>query len=112
MTEESRKLGENIQRVRIQKKITQKELAVRLNVSPQYISKVENGKSMSLTSMVKVARVLEVSPSCLLDETAKVDFEYDAEMQDLINACRNIHEKKLVLEMVKAGVQYLLQHRM
>jgi transcriptional regulator with XRE-family HTH domain len=67
MEKESIKLGNNLRKVRIEKHITQGDIARLLNVSRGYISKVENGKTNpTLSTITKLAKAVGVSTDELL----------------------------------------------
>ena len=53
-----KELGSRIKAARIQKGITQKEMAEQTGLSPRTISNLENGKDVSLTTVIEVAREL------------------------------------------------------
>lgn len=62
------KLGNNIRKYRKAKGYRQLDLAVALDVSEEYISRVENGlKSLSLRRLFKLADILEVKMTDLID---------------------------------------------
>ncbi len=68
--------NENLRTLRTQKGLTQEELAIRLNVVRQTISKWEKGLSVPDSEMlIKLADILEVSVSELLG--AKIEKEED-----------------------------------
>jgi len=68
MKNESIKLGNNLRKVRIEKHITQGDIARLLNVSRGYISKVENGKTNpTLSTIAKLAKAVGVSSNKLLE---------------------------------------------
>lgn len=61
------KFGENLKRYRKESKMSQKELAEKLNLSPQTISNYEKGiKNCSLDTLLKIADLFEVSTDDLL----------------------------------------------
>ncbi|MBT7556940.1 helix-turn-helix transcriptional regulator [Candidatus Woesearchaeota archaeon] len=67
MTETSKKLGENIKKLRVQKGMNQLELCRVLGVDTAYISNVENGKkNPTLKTVDKIAKVLKVDVNELL----------------------------------------------
>ena len=67
MTEASKKLGENIKKLRIQRGLNQQELCDLLGVDTAYLSNVENGKTNpTLRTVEKIAKVLNVSVNKLL----------------------------------------------
>ena len=62
-----KKLGENLKKLRFKKKLSQGELAKRLDVDRAYISNIENGRmNPTLSTLEKIARALGVSNSELL----------------------------------------------
>jgi transcriptional regulator with XRE-family HTH domain len=67
MKDESKKLGENLKRVRIKKDITQIEIARRLGVDRSFVSNIENGKNNpTLSTITSLAKVLDVPSTELL----------------------------------------------
>ena len=66
-------LNENLKAIRKSKGLSQEELAVKLNVVRQTISKWENGLSVPDSDMlIAISEALETSVSTLLGETAAV----------------------------------------
>jgi transcriptional regulator with XRE-family HTH domain len=60
-------IGQNIRRLRTDKNWTQEKLAVRSNLSPDYVNKLEMGRvNISLDSMDRLARALKLHVSELL----------------------------------------------
>lgn len=67
MKDSSKKLGENLKKIRINKNITQTELAEKLGVDKSFVSNLENGKNNpTLSTITNIAQALEVSPNELL----------------------------------------------
>jgi len=67
MQEISKKLGENLKKVRAKKKMSQGALARLLEVDKGYISNIENGKkNPTLATIQRLADALEISVSELL----------------------------------------------
>ena len=67
MQEISKKLGENLKRVRAKKKLSQGALARLLEVNKGYISNIENGnKNPTLATIQRLADALGVSADELL----------------------------------------------
>ena len=65
-------LSENIARFRRSKGYTQEELAGKLNLSPQAVSKWENGISEpTTTNLIALAKLFGVAPEDLLQEVQK-----------------------------------------
>lgn len=67
MKDDSKKLGENLKRIRTEKGITQIEVARRLNVDRSFVSNIENGKNNpTLSTITSLAKVLDVPSTELL----------------------------------------------
>ena len=91
-----KKIGERIRKLRIQRGISQIELARAIDVSQTHMRNIENGNTgISLWTAVKISRVLECSIDSFADEErynsenekaadAKIDIE------DLIKALKII----------------------
>lgn len=55
-------IGERIKKIRIEKKLTQEQLAWEANVDRTYMNHVENGrKNISVRSLEKIIKALDVS---------------------------------------------------
>ena len=83
-------LNENLKAIRNSKGLSQEELAVKLNVVRQTISKWENGLSVPDSDMlIAISEALETSVSTLLGETAAVpeagDLKAISEKLEIIN---------------------------
>ncbi|MCC8150542.1 MAG: helix-turn-helix domain-containing protein [Lachnospiraceae bacterium] len=67
-------LGSKMKTLRIQNNLTQAEVAAALNVTPGYISNVENNRTaMSLRILVYYAKLLNISLDSLI---GRIDSEY------------------------------------
>lgn len=67
MSRISIKLGQNLKKIRTQKKMSQGDMARTLGVDRGYISNIENGKkNPTLATIDKLAKVLGVSADELL----------------------------------------------
>lgn len=79
------KVGKHIQFLRKEKGMTQAQLADRLNISYQAVSKWEIGVSLPDTSLlVDIAMVLETSIDCILNEGEKImQFEKRVAVKDI-----------------------------
>lgn len=61
ITNNDRRLGRNIRRLRRKDKLTQEQLAEKVKVTPKYIQYIESAKRIpSLKLLYKIARVLGV----------------------------------------------------
>lgn len=61
------KLGQNLRKLRLKKKMSQVDLATALNVDRAYISNIENGRmNPTLSTLEKIAGALGISMSELV----------------------------------------------
>lgn len=97
--EEFDNLGSQIKELRIKMKLTQAEVANALNVTPGYISNVENNRTaMSLRILMYYARLMNISLDSLI---GRVEPEYkttalDNELLELISDMDNTKKSKLI----------------
>ena len=67
VTAVSKKIGQNIRRIRERKGITQEQLALNAGLNRAYIGYIERGeRNPSTDTLVKIAKALKVSPKDLL----------------------------------------------
>lgn len=65
-----KKIGAKIVYYRKIRNLTQEELAEKVGITPQYLSRIENGgysKNVSLSTLMKIAGVLDVTISQLME---------------------------------------------
>lgn len=75
---DNKKIGSCIKKIRMQKGISQIELAKAIDVSQTHMSNIENGNAgLSLWTAVKIARVL----NCSIDQFADEDRYDDSDKQ-------------------------------
>ena len=93
-------LNENIKRIRKSKGLSQEELAIKLNVVRQTVSKWENGLSVPDSSMLIIlANELDTTVSELLGEPTTDDLKILSEKLEVINlqlAKRSITKVKTI----------------
>ena len=71
-----------IQKYRIARRLTQENLAEKVDLSVSYISEIENGKKRpSLKTLEKIAAALEVSLVSLMGEDDKKDAEKENQIE-------------------------------
>ena len=83
-------LGNTISKLRKEKNMTQQELAEKLNITDNSVSKWERGLSYpDITSISKLAKILDVDSSYLIDlckkEESKNPYQNKEEKEKLIN---------------------------
>ena len=90
-------IGKRLAAVRKERKLTQEKLAELTDLANNYISNIENGRSIpSLETLVKLCNALEITPNELLLGTAKTSKTYlTSELYDKINNCTP-KEKRLI----------------
>ncbi len=95
-------VGKRIQTTRMEKKISQKEMADFLGISLNYISKLENGKTkIDLKIFIKICNFLNISIYDVLNENSDNIIRYmDKDLYDLIIKC-NLEKQRLIYNMVK-----------
>lgn len=96
-------IGKRVKEVRIEKGLSQAELAVRCKTSAQYLSQIENGKKQaSLQILVTVAEVLGVSLNELLNgNQVNNPKEYRSDILKLFADCSS-YEKRVLFEVLKS----------
>ena len=80
---------QNIKRLRLQKNLSQETLAEKADISPSFLSDIENGKKWgSFETLVSLANALEVEPYELL-LPPQTNISYDTKRtKDLMNRLR------------------------
>ena len=104
-------LNENIKAIRKSKGLSQQELAIKLNVVRQTISKWETGMSVPDSDMlISISEVLETPVSILLGETiveTKIsDLEVISEKLEIINL--QLAQKKIARRKIIQGLLIIL----
>lgn len=86
-------IGKIIQKLRKDKNLTQEELAERIDLSTNYLSKVERGLSvLNVEAFLKMADVLDFS---LEDFGIKADTKIDKSKKELIQRILSSSEKEI-----------------
>ena len=97
--DEFEKLGPKIKSLRIGMGLTQAEVAKALNVTPGYISNVENNRTaMSLRLLIYYAKLMNITLDSLV---GRIEPEYcsnalDNELSELISKMDNDEKQKLI----------------
>ena len=112
MKVDKRKLGKQIKMVRTSKRMTQEELAEKIDVSPTFISLVETGaKALSLSKAIELADVLKVSMDVLFQDNRLQQEESDiAEAAFLLQGC-NRYEKEVIVDTIFALKSAMREHK-
>lgn len=102
------KIGTRIREIRIQRGMSQADLAFTAHISLPHISDIELGKTkMSLATFLRVAEALQASTDFLLRaDVPEVKNIYIKELQDLLSDCTPSEIDTIIniVKEVKAGM--------
>lgn len=96
-------IGQRVRSVRTKRKLSQEQLAHKVELTPAHISHIENGLTkVSLPSLVAIANALKVTADELLYDNIEVARDsYDKDFKDLVKDC-SAQEKKIILEAAQS----------
>lgn len=96
-------IGKRIKIARIRTNMTQESVADKIGVTPQHVSNIETGNSsVSLTTLVAIANLLNVSVDELLCDTVlKSKAIFIKEADDIFKDC-NEYEVRVLVDVLKA----------
>ncbi len=94
-------LGNRIRKTRINCGITQEKLAEMVDISTNFMSLIENGRNMSVETLVKIADALGVTVDYLLSDT--MDLQSDKIMTQIAQNLSSLNddEKLFFLNVIK-----------
>ncbi len=95
-------IGKSFKDIRKSKKYTQEEIAEKCNVTPEYLSKFENGKyNASIYNIILLCRAIHISPMQLLHSF--FDDTNETVISNLLDELKTLQleDQKLLLEFVK-----------
>ncbi len=106
-------LGRRIREARIKKKLTQENVADEIDVTPTYISSIENGKTKtSLQTLIKLAGLLDTSLDYLVyDNVPYMIEQYDLDAKAILQSCTE-KERQVILDMMAELKRSLTEHHM
>ena len=91
--EKTRQISTNLRKIREEKGLSQKELAITIEVDPTQYSRLETGKSVpSLKTIIKIARALEVSIDAIVHGDLKTMQEVNVQDKTLLEKVKLIEE--------------------
>lgn len=68
--------GDNLKRIRKDMRLTQQDMADRMNISRTYLCDLENrNKSISITTLLDIAKLLNISVNELINDNINMDKE-------------------------------------
>lgn len=93
-------IGKRIKSARIEQKMTQEQLADRLNFSVAFMSRVERGMaSVNLKRLTQIAEILNVSPGYLLTGSNTYSKDYLKEdFREILDRCTP-EQQKLIYQI-------------
>lgn len=96
-------LGTRIKNKRLEKNLTQEQLAEKVDLSAVYIGQIERGeRKMTIQTLVKLANVLETSTEELLSDSTEGNL--NAKLNELLEVAKKLDISDLdkVINMIKA----------
>lgn len=105
-------IGRRVKELRLQERLSQADLAERIDMSVTYISHIETGKKQaSLETLVRIAEVFGVTVNNLLyGNQANDKTEYKMELTQLLENCSG-YEKRVIYEIALATKKILIENR-
>lgn len=94
-------LGKRIKSERQKRGITQQQLAEQIDISTNFMSLIENGRNMSVDTLVKIANVFGVSVDYLLSDTIEVASDNISAQINYNLSTLNDDERLFFLNMIK-----------
>lgn len=99
-------VGERLKRARLEKELTQENLAEKLDVSVAYLSRVECGTShINLKRLHQLCALLDVSEGYILSGTSEDSRNYlDEDFKNLLEKCTP-EQQKLIYNIAKTVIE-------
>ncbi len=96
-------IGSRIKKARLAKKLTQEELAEKVNVSIAFLSRIERGSShINLKRLNQLCSLLDVSEGYILNGTSSNSSQYlNKEFSELLKNC-SPEKQKMIYNVAKA----------
>ena len=95
-------IGQRLKKARIDKKMTQENLAEKLDVSIAFLSRIERGSSqINLKRLSQICELLDVTEGDILNGVSNKSTKYlDAEFANLLKNCSS-EKQKLIYDIAK-----------
>lgn len=95
-------IGERIRKSRSNKKMTQENLAEKLNVSVAFVSRIERGSThINLTRLNQICSILDINEGTILNGTSTESKNYlSEEFNELLKNC-STETQKLIYDIAK-----------
>ncbi len=94
-------LGNRIRQERQRRGITQEQLAEKVDISTNFMSLIENGRNMSVETLVKIAAVFGVTVDYLLSDV--VELQTDSISEQIVQNLSSLNDDERIyfLNMIK-----------
>lgn len=97
------KIGQRIRKARKAHRLSQEELAEKINISTTHMSHIETGNTkLSLAVLVDIAAVLETSTDDLLSDDHMMPMSKLLNEIEAVLGCCTPQEAKVILDVVRA----------
>lgn len=94
-----KEIGLRIRKRRLENKLTQENLAEKLDISPSYISEIERGTSIcSLATITNIANILDINLELLINGITPINS--DSTLNEILNQVPQKH-KTLFINLCK-----------
>ena len=101
-------LGKRIRAERLKRNLTQSKLAEDLEISDSYMSYIELGtKSLSLDTLIKIAKRFGISIDYLLQDIVISDDENTVEQFRCLIQNKSAKEKQMALDVIRTMYLYI-----
>lgn len=99
-------VGERLRKARLEKNLTQQDLAEKLDVSVTYLSKVERGNShINLKRLHQICALLDISEIYILSGTSEDSKDYlDKDFKNLLEKC-SPEQQRLIYNLAKTVIE-------
>lgn len=96
-------IGRRIRSARKKAKLTQEQLAEKIDVTPQHVSAIETGKTkLSLPALIRISKAVNVSLDFLVyDEIPYLIEQYDLEAKEILDSCSTSIERQYLLDTMR-----------
>ena len=96
-------IGRRIRSARKKAKLTQEQLAEKIDVTPQHVSAIETGKTkLSLPALIRISKAVNVSLDFLVyDEIPYLIEQYDLDAKEILDSCSTSIERQYLLDTMR-----------
>lgn len=112
MDDSLKEVGARIKEVRKKRKMSQVELAEKINISISHLCDIETGRTnFGVDIFMRITEALQVSADVLLrTDVPEVDVLYAAEFEELMGGCSST-EKEAMLRTLRSMKAVFLENR-